>query len=220
MLSFLKNAPVFKGRNLVFRIIIPIIAFISSIFIFAFVIVGIKSNYSLVTATPAHLVFKSLFGASLLICSILYALAKNVPLSGLCSFFGFVASLFPLIQSIKDYFAAKSFAEQFSMTQDFSSYWTTTGVYALYALLCLSVFLYSTGFFPYPVPILVLCALSFLATIFITIERIVAYNLEPFSIMCFAYAALAVVIPVLFVLSTKKPEVNKNTSEIKKGKKV
>ncbi len=220
MLSFLKNAPVFKGKNLVFRIIIPIIAFISSIFIFAFVIVGIKSNYSLVTATPAHLVFKSLFGASLLICAIIYALAKSVPLSGLCGFFGFVASLFPLIQSVNDYFAAKSFAEQFSMTQDFSSYWTTTGVYALYALLCLSVFLYSTGILPYPIPVLVLSALSFLATVFITIERIVAYNLEPFSIMCFAYAALAVVMPVLFVLSTKRSKKNKNTSEIKVEEKV
>ncbi len=204
MLSFLKKAPVFKGRNLAFRIIIPILSFISSIFIFAFVIVGFKSDFSLVTATPAHLTFKAIFGASLLICSVIYAFAKNVPLSGLCGLFGFIASLFPLILSIKDYFAAKTFAEQFSMTQDFSSYWTTTGVYALYALLCLSVFLYSTGIFPYPIPVLVLCALSFLATIFITIERVVAYNLETFSIICFAYAALAVIIPVLFVLSTKK----------------
>lgn len=204
MLSFFNKAPMIKDRNLVFRIIIPILSFISSIFIFAYVIAGFKSGFSLVTATPAQLTFKAIFGASLIICSIIYAFSKNVPLTGLCGLFGFVASLFPLILSVKDYYAAKSFAEQFSMTQDFSSYWITTGVYLLYALLCLSVFFYSIGIFPYPIPVLILSALSFLATIFITVERIVAYNLETFSIICFAYAALAVIIPVLFVLSTKK----------------
>ncbi len=219
MLSFLNKAPVIKEKNMAFRIILPILSFITSIFVFAPVITGFKWQEAVAGYSPVHLVFKGLFGISLIACSIIYAFTKNVPATGVAAIFGFISALFPLLRSVSDCIQAKNFSEQFSMTTDYSPYLISICVYLLLAMLCLSTALYSAGLLPYPIIILVLSAITLLAVLFVTIERVTALSVNIFEVICFAYAAFAVSIPVLFVLSVRtrksieKEQITESTEE-------
>lgn len=204
MLSLKINAPKIKEKTNSIRIIIPILSLISSIFIFAPVIVGFKSNFTTGDYSAAYLVFRGLFGISLIICSVIFSYSKSTFISGVASLFAFITSLFPFIGSISEFAQVRAFAQQYSMTADYSTYLESMAIYLAFTLLSLFTFLYSTGILPVSIVVLVLSVVSFLATIFISVQKVITFNISIFDTLCFGYCALTSVLPILLVASTEK----------------
>lgn len=204
MFSLFKNAPQLKERNSHFRIILLIMAVISSSFILAPVLVGFMSNFTARDESALYCLCKGIFGISLIAGVSLIAVDKKIYHAVYPCIFGFFTALFPLFGSIGDYQYVKSVAEKFSMAQDYSAYWISIGVYLLYAILCVFTALYVSGYFKWSVVILVLSALSSLATVFIAIDKSITYDTTTFEILILTSIAFTSLMPVVLVSSTQR----------------
>lgn len=202
MLSFFKNAPQLKEQSRVFRIILIVMSVISSAFILAPVLVGFMSNFTARDESAMYCFFKGLFGISLIVGAVLIAVDKKIHHAVYPCIFGFITTIFPLFDSIGDYRYVKSVAEKFSMSQDYSAYLISIGIHLLYAILCIITALCVSGHFKFSVVILVLSALSSLATVFIAIDKLITYDTTTFDILILLSIAFTCVLPVVLISSS------------------
>lgn len=210
MLSLFYRSPVVKVKSLFFRITLIVLSVISAIAIFSPVVAFALKHSSPLSEMPEsvwYYAFRCLFGMSIIIGAIIFAIYKKTSVIAIPAVLGFITSLFPLMQKINVYTDYKAFIEKFNMTADYTNYLINIGIYLLFALLCIITFLYVSGLLPYSIIVFVMSALTLTAVIFITIDR--SKNLEYeifniFDILCFAYTAIAALMPATIAISTTR----------------
>ncbi len=204
MHSILKNAPAMKEKNLYYRVLMLILTAVCSSFLLAPVIVGYMSNFTTYDQSSTFCLFKGLFAFTLIIFSILYFVTQKIYSLFIPSLVGFITSLFPLFRSIGDYQYVKSVADKFSMSQDYSAYYISIAIYLAYTLLCILTGLYVTGYFKWSIIILVISAISSLATLFVAIDKAITYDAGSFEILTFLSTSFTSLIPVVAVSSSQR----------------
>ena len=210
MINIINKSPVLKDKSITTRIFVLIFALISGVFILSPVIAYFYKGYSPLAEMPTssvYYIFRGLFGISVLLAAVILFMFRNVTITAVPSVLGIVSSVFPLVDRIQKYHDYKIFVEKFSMTADFTSYLVSIGIYTLFILLCMCTLLYSIGFLPANLVVLIASALTFTAVIFVTIDR--AKNIEYgifnlYDILCFSYVSITSLIPALIASSTKK----------------
>ena len=201
MNPILKNAPVLKEKNLSHRIVMLVLAAICSAFLLATALVGFMSKFTASEDSAAYCVFKMIFAFSLIISAVFYYTNQKMYHLFYASFVGLITSLFPFISSIRDMQYVKSIADKFSMSQDYTAYLISIGIYLLYTLLCALTALYVTGFFNRPVFLMALCVVTSLATLFETIDKALNYDTTVFALLAFASTSLTSLMPIVALFS-------------------
>lgn len=211
MTSIFKNKPEIKDKNIVYRVAVAVLALMSAVLILTPVVVCVLNGFSGTdsAADNIYYVLRGIFGVALIVSTAVYIVNKDISASAVPCAVGFFMVLFPLYDSVAAYTNAKAIADQFSMTVDYSSYLISIAEYLLFTLLCLFTFLFSIGLFRQTVIIMVISVIASLATIFTSIDRIATYKIPVYEVLCFAYAAIASLIPLFLTLSAKSEQSTK-----------
>ena len=217
MISIFKKAPQIKESNITYRNIMLLSIEISSSFLFATTIVGIMSDFTFSDESAAHIIFKGIFAVSMIIVGIMYFISKKIYCLVYACIVGFITVMFPLFSSISDYRYVKSIADKFSMSQDYTSFLLSIGIYLLYTILCFLTGLYVTGYFKYSIIVTLVSVITSLATLFMAIDRAINYDTSIFDIITFGSTCITSLIPIIAVSSAK--DINNKTKHSERTEK-
>ncbi len=226
MLSIKKTIPAIKEESLFLQIILIILSLITCAFSLSPAIVYFITKNPPLTEMPGNAsfyFFKSVFAISVLVTAVIFVVYKKAVVVALPSCIALLTTIYPLIYKINAYKEYKSFIEEFSMTADYTSYLVNIGIYSLFILLCLLTLLYSLGFLPSNLILLVVSALTVTAVIFITIDKTksLEYNIyDIYDILSFSYASIAALLPAIFAAVTKKTKSEKKETQRYKPKRM
>lgn len=218
MNNIFKNAPKVKDKNTASVILISLLVFVSSTLMLLPVIVSLKSGFTQGNDSPVYLILKGLFAVSLIFCTVVFIVNKNIFVTVIPSITGVIMLIFPLINSIGSYINAKSRAESFGMTVSYEPYIIAICEYSMFLLLCLFTALYSLGYFRLPVVTLIISVVSSILSIYTVIYNYFILLVPIYDTVCFIPACTAPLIPIFLITSTVTVKSKSNKYQPKRMK--
>lgn len=218
MNNVFKNAPAVKDKFNGSAILISILSLLSSVLLLLPVIVAFKSGFTQGNDSPVYLILKGLFTVSLIVCTAVFIVNKDIFASAIPSFIGAVMLIFPLVNSISSFINAKSRADFFGMTVSYEPYIIAICEYLMFFLLCVFTILYSLGYFRLPMVLLFISVISSILSIYTVINNYFVLLVPIYDTVCFIPACTTPLIPVFLITSTVPVKSKSNKYQPKRMK--